>query len=300
VPEEVTKNVTERIGEIAAVAQSDLKTPAEIEVVRAIPADISKIPIEATQDGKKKWLKLEEASVVATDLKSSTAFSYSKRDGVGARLYQASTGGASQVVQTFFPGYVAIQGDGLFAVFTGGDHSERAMCAAISLNAFGWRLATMLKDEFGEEVPEMKSSGLKIGADSGTLLVRRIGVRGDHNEPVWAGKPVNYASKCAAEADAGQVIVTNRFFKPFRGNQYIQYSCGHPDSEKKDVVPLWQKLEVAALGERDKECRLLLSSWCTKCGASFCEAVLAGERDRGLNTGQMPKWREEPETAAAA
>ena len=286
-----------KLSEITDSAQSDLKTPAQVEVVAGLPAKIGDLPIETTKDGKHRWLKLEDASVVLTDLKSSTAISYSKRDTVGARMYQAATGGSSQIIQQFSPGYVAIQGDGLFGVFTGEVHLERAMCAAVSLNGFGTKLKKMLADEFGDDVPEMKDSGLKVGADTGTMLVRRIGVRGDHNEPVWAGKPVNYAAKCAQAAKAGQVIVTARFFKPFRDNEYVRYSCGHQAGEfTGEVGPLWWKVDVPELGEADKDCRGLHTTWCEHHGNEYVGAILAGQKERDdINTGELSKWRDPPD-----
>jgi hypothetical protein len=41
---------------------------------------IGTLPLEKSQDGKHRWRKLADVSVVATDLKSSTAVSYSLDD----------------------------------------------------------------------------------------------------------------------------------------------------------------------------------------------------------------------------
>lgn len=236
-----TLDVLALVEDVSGTAEEDLTTPVEIRPAKTFPA-ITTLPLEKNREGKYIWRRIEDASVVATDLKGSTSISYSKQDRVGARLYQASTGGCSRVFQKFAPDFVDIQGDGLFAIFAGERHAERAMCAAISLNTFGRRLREMLRREFGEEVPQMADSGLKIGADTGLLLVKKIGVRGDHNEPVWAGKPVSYASKCAAEVDAGSVLVTFRFFKPFLENQYVRYSCGCVNAQPTaEVSPLWSK-----------------------------------------------------------
>lgn len=275
-------------------ARDDLGTSVEIQSARGFPA-IEGLPLEKNQAGKFVWREISDASVVATDLKASTAVSYSKQDRVGARLYQASTGNCAKVMKPFTPDFVDIQGDGLFAIFAGEHHVERAMCAAVSLNSFGRRLAVMLADQFGDEVPEMKESGLKIGVDRGLMLVKRIGVRGDYNEPVWAGKPVNYATKCAQAAGAGQVIVTSRFSKEFRDNEFVRFSCGCVAGEPGgEVGPLWRKIEVDALGQ-DAQARELLSAWCRHCGTMFCRAILRGEKERdGLNTGPIKKWREDP------
>lgn len=287
-------NVITALDEIEAAAKEDLTTPVEIESARGIPK-ISGLPLEKNADGKFVWREIADVSAVATDLKGSTAVSYGKQDRVGARLYQAVTGSCSRVLQRFEPGFVDIQGDGLFALFAGDRHAQRAMCAAITLNALGHRLKQMLKEQLGGDVEAMQDSGLKIGADRGLLLVKRIGVRGNHNEPVWAGKPVNYATKCAQQADAGEVIVTSRFFKEFKDNEYIRFSCGCVAGEPGgNVGPLWRKTEVEKLGEVDATARLLKSAWCRSCGADFSAAILRGEKERtGLNTGPIKKWIED-------
>jgi len=295
----VSPDVVQLVDTTAEAAQDDLTTAVEIKPTRTFPA-IADLPLEKNRDGKYVWRKLEDAAVVLTDLKSSTAVSYSKQDRIGARLYQASTGGCSRVLQDFAPDFVDIQGDGLFAIFCGDRNIERAMCAAVTLNSFGKRLRSMLKEQFGDDVPEMKDSGLKVGADRGILLVKKIGVRGDHNEPVWAGKPVNYAAKCAQAADAGSILVTSRFFKDFLDNQYVRYSCGCVNGAPGDgASPLWLKSTIDALGE-DGNVRELESSWCKHCGTKFARAILKGEKDRGLNTGELKKWREPPAEAGAS
>lgn len=280
---------------LAADADADLSTAVSIESTRVFPS-VADLPLEKNQDGKYIWKEITDVSVVATDLKSSTAVSYGKQDRVGARLYQASTGNCAKVLQPFGPDFVDIQGDGLFAIFAGDKHNERAICAAISLNTFGHRLRKMLAAQAGEAVPAMKDSGLRIGADRGLLLAKKIGIRGEHNEPVWTGKPVNYATKCAQAADAGQLVVTARFFRDLRESQYVRWSCGHVGGELGDIGPLWRKITVESLGQ-DQDARELGAPWCEHCGTKFCRAILRGDTDRGLNTGQLPKWKPDPEKA---
>lgn len=291
-------NIVNVVDELAAEAKSDLETSVGIEETRTFP-DVAGLPLEKNQDGQYVWKKITDVSVVATDLKSSTAVSYGKQDRIGARLYQASTGNCSKVLQQFTPDFVDIQGDGLFAVFAGDNHHERAICAAISLNTFGTKLAVQLREQLGEDVPEMKESGLRIGADRGVLLVKKIGVRGTHNEPVWAGKPVNYATKCAQAAAPGQVVVTGRFFQDLRQNEFVRYSCGCSGGEAGHAIaPLWRKTTLESIGRGEENARELGSCWCANCGADFCRAILRGEKERfGLNTGELPKWRHEPEEA---
>jgi class 3 adenylate cyclase len=289
-------NIVSVVDALAAEAKTDLETAVKIEETRVFP-DVANLPLEKNRDGVYVWKKITDVSVVATDLKSSTAVSYSKQARIGARLYQAATGNCSKVLQPFTPDFVDIQGDGLFAVFAGDDHHERAICAAISLNSLGTKLAVLLREQLGEDVPEMKESGLRIGADRGVLLGKKIGVRGSHNEPVWAGKPVNYATKCAQAADPGQIVVTARFFQDLRQNEYVRYTCGCcAGVPGQGVVPLWQKTTVESIGGEKKNAREMSGTWCSNCGAEFCRGILRGETERlGLDTGALPKWRPKPE-----
>jgi hypothetical protein len=89
------------------------------------------------------------------------------------------------------------------------------------------------------------------------------------------------------------VIVTSRFLKSFRDNEYVRYSCGCNGGEPGgEVGPLWRKVTVDQLGD-DSDCRSLGSPWCKNHGDEYCDAILAGKKDReGLNTGNIPKWRD--------
>ena len=77
--------------------------------------------------------------------------------------------------------------------------------------------------------PTMQSflpeTGLKLSLASGTLAVKKVGVRGKA-EPVWPGRPVNFATKCADHAGANQIVVTESVFNAFKDNDYVTHSCG--------------------------------------------------------------------------
>jgi len=95
------------------------------------------------------------------------------------------------------------------------------------------------------------------------------------SEPIWAGKQVNWASKCAGAADAHQLIVTERVFNRFAENDFIRYSC-----DCGDPSDLWSDTEVKKLPEEAWNCKLLGSSWCDTCGDEFCSAVLEDKTSR--------------------
>ena len=272
-------------------ARLELDATVEVEPTGAVPHP-SALPLEKNAAGHYVWKRVDNVAVVATDLKSSTSVSYAKQDQIGARLFQTSTGNSARILSSFDPGFVDIQGDGMFAIYSGERFVERAMAAAISLNSFSHRLAALLAERFGDAIPEMNASGLKIGLDAGTILVKKIGVRGDHNEPVWAGKPVIYASKCAQAADASEIVATSRYFAHVRDNEYVRYSCGCSNgTPSSGAAPLWRPRQVETLGH-DSSAFELVSSWCDLHGDQFSDALLRGETRRGLDRSILREFRD--------
>lgn len=300
--------INEYLSEIKERAEDDLTTVVTIEEATTFPTP-GKLALE-----KPVWKKIDDVAVVATDLKGSTRISYSKRDWVGARVYQASTGNCARIFQRFDAQFVDIQGDGLFGIFHGELAVERAIACAFTLKSFSARdIASLIDEHLGSNVPEGFETGLKVGVDAGTILAKRIGVRGEHNEPVWAGKPVNYATKCAQAAEAHEIILTDRFFELVGGNDYVRYSCGcdvvrHGDESVRVIGtnpgPLWSVTEVETLGDHSA-CKRFpgQSSWCEHHGDDFCAAIEAGETDReeleGLHLPEL-KDRDEDGQAQAA
>jgi class 3 adenylate cyclase len=211
---------------------------------------------------------------VSADLKNSTSLSVKDRYAqTSARLYEAATGSAVRLMTKFDPQFLDIQGDGIFGLFHGERAYERALCAAITLKSFSQRsLEPQIEELFAKEFPD---TGFKVGIASGVLVAKKVGVRGT-NEPVWAGKPVNYAVKCAGKADRHQLIATAPVFEKFDDNDYVTHSCGCPNGTPYE---LWSDTEVEKLGKHSS-CKLLLSGWCTTHGDEFCNAILEGRRKR--------------------
>lgn len=299
--------INEYLKETADRAGDELSTAVEVETANVFPTP-SKLALETP-----RWKKIENVVVVATDLKGSTRISYSKQDQVGARVYQAASGNCARIFQRFGAQFVDIQGDGLFAIFHGERAVQRAMAAAFTLKSFSARdLARLIDEHLGKNVPEGFETGLKIGIDTGTLLAKRIGVRGEHNEPVWAGKPVNYATRCAQAADRHELIITDRFYELIKDNDYAAYSCGcqwglNEDNEwvrTGEIVPapLWGAKEVETLGDHSS-CKTFPGAcwWCTVHGDFFCAAIESGLTDRPeVEEVNPPALRDdEPEALAA-
>ena len=260
-------SVNSTLGDQHESAKGDLTSAVEIVNVDTFPS-MSDLYVE-----KRKWLRIRNVVAVATDLKESTALNFDKYAQTSARLYQAVTGSVVRLFSLFDAQFVAIQGDGVFALFHGERAYERAFAAAASIKTFSQRSVGPLIDEhFAESFPD---TGLKTGIGSGILVAKKVGVRGT-NEPVWAGKPVNFAVKCAQRADRHELIATAAVYEKLAVNDYIAYSCGCPSGV---TAPLWGEIEVEKLGKHSK-CMHLLSNWCELHGDEFCRAILAGEKSR--------------------
>lgn len=260
--------INDELAQIDKAAREDLKMPVEVEDVDHIPS------LEEMYVQRRKWLRIKNVFAVSADLKNSTALNFDKYVNTSARLYEAATGSGVRIFSRFQPGFIDVQGDGMFALFHGERALERAFCAAVSVKTFSERhLVPAIDELFAETFPD---TGYKLGMASGIIAVKKVGVRGT-NEPVWAGKPVNWATKCAQCADSHQLVVTNAVFEKLSENDYIRYSCGCSSSG----VPrdLWTQVEVEKLGKHSTSA-MLKSAWCPTHGDEFCHAILNGHRDR--------------------
>src|SRR5271154_5334596 len=152
--------------------------------------NVSALPIVA-----RRWVKVPDVVAVVADLKSSTKLGTGKWAASTASIYQASTGGVVDVFNKFGADFIQIQGDGAFGLFWGDLRYERAMCCGITVKTFSADLADRLENKW----PNMEKTGFKVGVASGRVLVKRIGTPRNpaQQEPIWAGKPVNYAAKSA-------------------------------------------------------------------------------------------------------
>jgi len=262
-----TPPVTALLTELDTTARAALKSPTTIEDTTLFPS------VDSLYSRKPTWKRIKDAVVVSADLKNSTQLSFGKYINTSAKIYEASTAPLVSILWAFKPAFVDIQGDGAFAIYHGERATERALCAAITIKTFSAvTLEPKIREILGEKVPD---TGLKTGMDRGTLIARKLGVHGT-NEPVWAGRPVNFAFKCAGRADAHGLIVTEEVFKHFASNDYVTHSCDHSDPP----TELWHETDVEKLGTHSK-CKELTSHWCENgCGDRFATAILTGQKKR--------------------
>lgn len=234
--------------------------------------DVASLPIQA-----RKWIEVPDVVAVVADMKNSTKLGTGKHAASTASIYQAATGGNVEILNQFGANFIQIQGDGVFGLFWADDRYQRAMCAAVTIQSFGSQLTDRLEGKW----PDAPETGIKVGVAGSRVLVKRIGTprNPSQQEPVWAGKAVNYAAKAAQGADRHEVVITGTVWDAIEGNDYLTVTCGCPDDTP---VQLWEDVEIERLPdeEPDAQGRLLRSSWCATHGEEFCNAILRGETKR--------------------
>lgn len=252
--------------------RDELASKPEVDQNWSGDMDVAKLPIET-----RKWVEVPDLVAVVADMKNSTKMGTGKHAASTASIYQASTGGVVAIFNQFEADFIQIQGDGAFALFWRDDRYERAMCSAVTIQSFGG----MLTDRLEKKWPEAPETGIKVGVASSRILVKRIGTprNPSQQEPVWAGKAVNYAAKAAQGAERHQLVVTGSVWDAIEKNDYLTATCGCPDGVP---VQLWTDVVIDRLPDDDPDAqgRILGSAWCSKHGPEYCNAILAGQTTR--------------------
>lgn len=239
----------------------------EVEEKQEIP-DPKDIPLLTN-----KWLKLDDVTCVYADMTRSTQLSVRREAKTVAKLYQLFTGNAVRILNTFGAEYIDVRGDGAFGLFTGDKGFYRAFAAAVTIKTF----------TSSKAFPIVKESGLEfklashIGLQAGRLLVKKIGLRGEMQNEVWAGRPVNIAAKLASRGSDNQLLVSPSVYDRFKSD-YIYLSCGCTTENGKRVqgkkVPLWTETEVDSAVYGFDKAYVLSSEWCEVHGEETCNEIL--------------------------
>lgn len=234
--------------------------------------DIATLPIEA-----RRWTRIKDVVAVVADLKSSTQLGTGSKAASTASIYEAGTGGVVKIFDTFNADFLQIQGDGAFALFWGDMRFERAAAAGITVKTFSLDFTEKIEAKW----PTKPQTGFKVGIASHRVLVKRVGTPRNpaQQEPVWAGKPVNYASKAAQSADRHELVVTGSVWDQFEKNDYLAFTCSCNDGPHDT---LWSDFAIPRLETDEKEAqgRKLASAWCDIHGQEFCSAILEGKKRR--------------------
>jgi class 3 adenylate cyclase len=265
-------------------AVSDLLSECEDETKDVLAknppvADVDADGIDAYKlpDSKNKtWFRLEDIVVVFADLQNSTRLGTGKHAASTAAIYRAATGNVVRIMNAFDADFIQIQGDGVFAIFWGDKRYERALCAGATVKTFSAETLVAELESRWENDPE---TGFKVGIASGRTLVKNLGTPRNESEqePVWAGKPVNFAAKAAQQASRHELIITGSVWDEIRENDYLTVTCHCNPSPD-----LWKDVDIEKLSHDEDEAagRLLEAAWCGNCRDEFCEAILKGETHR--------------------
>lgn len=263
-----TNQVPSRFKEIMDDEVSIFKETPSITLRNSIP-DTTAIPIE----NKTHWFRIPDVICVFVDMLGSTKLSAQKYDQTTARAYRLFTGTAVRLFSQFESPYIDLKGDGIFALFDSGQ-VHRALAAAVTFKTFA-------KEEFTPRVQKQTDVmvGCHIGIDQKTVLVRKLGFkryrgRTDRQNEVWAGRPVNMASKLASMSKDKELIVSDRFYSNIKSEKALK-SCGCPSGTKTD---LWSELDVDSDKKFDfSKVYLLTSCWCSTHGSEYCDEILKAD-----------------------
>lgn len=262
----------ERFREIIQRQREVYDDSARITEAQRIP-DTTEIAVKDDAE----WIKVPDVICVFVDMVGSTKLSASQYDKSTARTYQWFTGTAVRLFAEFGAPYVDVRGDDVFALFDG-DHPNTALASAVTFKTF-------VENDFVPEITRRTNgkidSGVHIGIDCKTVLVKKVGLprrknRTDRQNEVWAGKPVNMASKLCNLCPAGSIFVSDRYFELLSDEKVLK-TCGCDGSgNTADQVALWTRHEVAEDTPFDIAAYYeLKSKWCDVHGAEYCEAIVA-------------------------
>ena len=241
------------------------------------------------------WYQIPNVTAVFADLKRSTELNANDGAQAAAYAYTYFIRAMTVIMERFSARYVDIQGDGIFGLFSGSTSQFEAAACAITMKT---QVEGVVADRFKKSTSSAWELSAGIGIDRGTLLVRRLGLRGTKENEVWAGKPVNMAAKLSSVADPNQIAVSERVFSEYENSSRLRrraliWSCGcsgevrqvSGDMQEGLDLPigtttcLWRKEPApGGLGFDFDHIHRLNTLWCKTHGPEFCEAIVTGKR----------------------
>lgn len=253
--------LSERKKEIDRVIKDDFA----IESRNSIP-DWDTIPLEG-----KNWLQAESLACVYIDMVNSTKLQIDKQAKTAAKVYQLFVENMVQTLQDYDCEFIDIKGDGGFGIFVGESASIKALCVAVTFK-------TLCQELLATAIKDFKINA-HIGIDEKHSLFKRIGIRGDWHNVVWAGKPVNMAAKLSTLAGAQQIAISGRVFDKITQPKFKKYaylSCGcTADGLFGEPASLWSEVDVSEEGYFDfKSAYVCKSNWCKKHGNEYCQKLM--------------------------
>ena len=238
------------------------------------------------------WARIPKATAVFADLKRSTSLSLNGSRNDAAYAYTYFIRAMAVILERFSARYVDIQGDAVFGLFSGKGSIFSAAACAVTMKT---QMERVVEPRFWKDASKKQDLRVGIGVDQGTLLVRRLGLRGTGTNEVWAGRAVNVAAKLSSLAGDNQLVVSDRVFAAYQGASQVRqrallWSCGCADGRSGGgleldagaTTGLWHEATVPQdLGLEFRSAFRLESRWCVKHGPEFCEALLTGQIPEG-------------------
>ena len=235
------------------------------------------------------WWRIPNVTAVFADLKGSTELNSSVPPEAAAMAYTYFIRAMTVVLERFSAGYIEIQGDGIFGLFSGQRSAFLAAACAITMRT---QLERAVAVEFKRDASVDWNLKAGIGIDQGTLLVRRLGLKGTRQNEVWAGKPVNIAAKLSSVAGPNQVVVSDRVYWGYERASTMRQralidscSCNggtgarRLSSAARQAPKLWTKQAAPAnLGLDFGHIYRRKVGWCGKHGEDYCETLVTGKQ----------------------
>ena len=213
------------LDDVSADVSSQLDQQADLGVQITVENDVP----ETGPTNRGLWIQIPNATAVFADLKGSTDLNATEGPEVAAVAYTYFIRAMTVILDRFGARYLDIHGDGVFGLFSGKDSEFLAAACAITMRTHTEREIAV---RFEADTSASWELSAGFGIDKGTLLVRRLGLRGTKQNEVWAGTPLNSAAKLSSVAAPDQVVVSDRVYAGYES---------HPDH------PL-VRLETAASG----------------------------------------------------
>ena len=235
------------------------------------------------------WQQIPNVTAVFADLKRSTELSATHSRKETAFAYTYFIRAMAVVLEGFEAKYVDIQGDGIFGLFSGKHSTFLAAACAITMRT---QVESEVAVRFRQNISTDWNLTTGVGVDNGTLLVRRLGLKGTKQNEVWAGTAVNMAAKLSSLAEPNQVAVSDRVFCQYKRASKLRQralfqSCGcdgHTrgrglDVAMGDAACRWDKKAAPKRLGLDFRCYYRLrSAWCARHGSEYCETMVTNTR----------------------
>jgi len=260
----------EGILEIVEEAGKKYQGGVSVERKQFIPVTDS-MPLETNV-----WWRIDDAVCVYIDMKNSTKLSAQEGDRVTAKIYQYFTETAVRILNHFGASYIDVRGDGAFGLF---DRNKiyHALCAVITFKTI---IFHEMKDVTQGDQLMIESHA---GMDINTVLVKRIGIRraegqSDKQNEVWAGKPVNMASKLASKGAGNELYISDRVFNIFTkdNSEMVMKTCGCArGGQSAGKVDIWTAIDLQQEPIFDfKTAYKMQNTWCEEHGRDFCVGII--------------------------